>query len=161
MLFRSVASTRAIFAVRTQTGSTPGKSTIVAEASPREKNSQRRPSTGAAIHARWGCSGESLWWNTSNLVERSKLRAAETDTNPKCKRGRHSHPRLRFGLVYCGLKCVRFGRAEYNSTHRRCCHSPIWASTFSTAFSGSSASASNRYETRGESLGVYEQMKMN
>ena len=44
---------------------------------------------------------------------------AETDTNPKCKRGRNSHPRLRFGLVCCGLKCVSFGRAEFSPKSRR------------------------------------------
>ena len=43
------------------------------------------------------------------------LRAAETDTNPKCKRERNSAPRLRVGLVCCGRKCVSFGRAEYMS----------------------------------------------
>ena len=41
------------------------------------------------------------------------LRAAETDTNPKCKRGCSSHPRLRFGLVCCGCTGVSFDRAEY------------------------------------------------
>ena len=36
-------------------------------------------------------------------------------TNPKRKRGRNSHPRLRFGLVCCGRNGVGFGRAEYGS----------------------------------------------
>ena len=47
------------------------------------------------------------------------LCAAVTDTNPKCKRGRHSHPRLRFGLVCSGRKCVSFGRAEYRKRNPR------------------------------------------
>ena len=50
---------------------------------------------------------------------KTRLHAAETDTNPKCKRGRHSHPRLRFGLVCSGRKCVSFGRAEYRKRNPR------------------------------------------